>query len=269
MEIKDQAVTPVFMLSHKRGLYFCCQERKTAREETRMLQISTADILKIVLPTVITLFIAVVKTPFRIRRENHDKLLNLLESVEKPQSAPIRLLRFRDYIGNRSAGLVALQLLLALPDSVAALERYRFTGGRQQILRATPAGFLLRPSANNAFKRFLLSCRYFLLYLVFVTLLVLFPALTQWGLQQLGVLITPYSLRYLPNARITDGWQLLFPGLLFIIIMFSLAYLTFRQLARAGNLSSERAFYRYYQRAREEQRCREVLRQLRAALRRT
>ncbi len=74
-----------------------------------MLQISTADILKIVLPTVITLFIAVVKTPFRIRRENHDKLLNLLESVEKPQSAPIRLLRFRDYIGNRSAGLVALQ----------------------------------------------------------------------------------------------------------------------------------------------------------------
>ncbi|MBF4190323.1 hypothetical protein ISX56_34325, partial [Serratia ureilytica] len=41
-------------------------------------------------------------------------------------------------------------------------------------------------------------------------------ALTQWGLQQLGVLITPYSLRYLPNARITDGWQLLFPGLLFI-----------------------------------------------------
>lgn len=119
-----------------------------------MLQISTADILKIVLPTVITLFIAVVKTPFRIRRENHDKLLNLLESVEKSQSAPIRLLRFRDYIGNRSAGLVALQLLLALPDSVAALERYRFTGGRQQILRATPAGFVLRPSANNAFKRF-------------------------------------------------------------------------------------------------------------------
>ena len=82
----------------------------------------------------------------------------------------------------------------------------------------------------------------FLLYLLFVTLLVLFPALTQWGLQQSGVLITPQSLSYLPNARITDGWQLLFPGLLFIIIMFSLAYLTFRQLARAGNLSSERAF---------------------------
>ncbi|CUY94504.1 Uncharacterised protein [Serratia marcescens] len=234
-----------------------------------MLPISTADILKVVLPTVITLFIAVVKTPFRIRREKHDKLLKLLESVEKPQSAPIRLLRFRDYIGNRSAGLAALQLLLALPDSVAALERYRFTGGRQQILRATPAGFVLRPSADSKFKRFLLSGRYFLLYLVFVTLLVLFPALTQWGLQQLGVLITPHSLRYLPNARITDGWQLLFPGLLFIIIMFILAYLTFRQLARAGNLSSERAFYRYYQRAREEQRCREVLRQLRAALRRT
>ncbi|HFD2067705.1 hypothetical protein PTR30_01290 [Serratia marcescens] len=228
--------------------------------------------LDIVVPTVGTfgaMFFALVKMPFRIRRENHDKLLNLLESVEKPQSAPIRLLRFRDYIGNSSASLTALQLLLALPDSVAALERYRFTGGRQQILRATSAGFVLRPSANNAFKRFLLSCRYFLLYLVFVTLLVLFPALTQWGLQQLGVLITPHSLRYLPNARITDGWQLLFPGLLFIMIMFSLAFLTFRQLARAGNLSSERAFYRYYQRAREEQRCREVLRQMRTVLRRT
>lgn len=84
-----------------------------------MLQISAADILKIVLPTVITLFIAIVKTPFRIRRENRDKLLNLLESVEKRQSAPIRLLRFRDYLGNSSAGLTALQLLLALPDSVA------------------------------------------------------------------------------------------------------------------------------------------------------
>lgn len=170
--------------------------------------------LDIVVPTVGAfgaMFFALVKMPFRIRRENHDKLLNLLESVEKPQSAPIRLLRFRDYIGNSSASLTALQLLLALPDSVAALERYRFTGGRQQILRATSAGFVLRPSANNAFKRFLLSCRYFLLYLVFVTLLVLFPALTQWGLQQLGVLITPHSLRYLPNARITDGWQLLFP----------------------------------------------------------
>lgn len=119
-----------------------------------MLPISTADILKVVLPTVITLFIAVVKTPFRIRREKHDKLLNLLESVEKPQSAPIRLLRFRDYIGNRSAGLTALQLLLALPDSVAALERYRFTGGRQQILRATSAGFVLRPNADSKFKRF-------------------------------------------------------------------------------------------------------------------
>ncbi|BEM09335.1 hypothetical protein SM14VA5_18390 [Serratia marcescens] len=228
--------------------------------------------LDIVVPTLGAfgaMFFALVKMPFRIRRENHDKLLNLLESVEKPQSAPIRLLRFRDYIGNSSASLTALQLLLALPDSVAALERYRFTGGRQQILRATSAGFVLRPSANNAFKRFLLSCRYFLLYLVFVTLLVLFPALTQWGLQQLGVLITPHSLHYLPNARITDGWQLLFPGLLFIMIMFSLAFLTFRQLARAGNLSSERAFYRYYQRAREEQRCREVLRQMRTVLRRT
>ncbi|NIA33900.1 hypothetical protein G4234_09245 [Serratia marcescens] len=234
-----------------------------------MLQISTADILKVVLPTVITLFIAVIKTPFRIRREKHDKLLKLLESVEKPHAAPICLLQFRDYMGNKTIRLTALRLLLALPDSVTALERYRFTGGRQQILRATSAGFVLRPSANNAFKRFLLSCRYFLLYLVFVTLLVLFPALTQWGLQQLGVLITPHSLHYLPNARITDGWQLLFPGLLFIMIMFSLAFLTFRQLARAGNLSSERAFYRYYQRAREEQRCREVLRQMRTVLRRT
>lgn len=108
--------------------------------------------LDIVVPTVGAfgaMFFALVKMPFRIRRENHDKLLNLLESVEKPQSAPIRLLRFRDYIGNSSASLTALQLLLALPDSVAALERYRFTGGRQQILRATSAGFVLRPSANN------------------------------------------------------------------------------------------------------------------------
>ena len=232
-----------------------------------MLPISTADILKVVLPTVITLFIAVVKTPFRIRREKHDKLLKLLESVEKPQSAPIRLLRFRDYIGNRSAGLAALQLLLALPDSVAALERYRFTGGRQQILRATPAGFVLRPSADSKFKRFLLSGRYFLLYLLFVTLLVLLLALAQWGLR--GVEITTTSITYLPGAHIGDGWQLLFLGLLFTIIMLSLVFMIFRQLMLAGNLSSESAFYRYYQRAREEQRCREVLRQLRAALRRT
>ncbi|HGM6674443.1 TPA: hypothetical protein ACKQGF_003614 [Serratia marcescens] len=227
--------------------------------------------LDIVVPTVGAfgaIFFALVKTPFRIRRENHDKLLKLLQSVETAQGERINLLLFRDYMGSKTIGLTALRLLLALPDSVAALERYRFTGGRQQILRATSAGFVLRPSANNAFKRFLLSCRYFLLYLLFVTLLVLFPALTQWGLQQSGVLITPHSLSYLPNARITDGWQLLFPGLLFIITMFSLAYLTFRQLARAGNLSSERAFYRYYQRAREEQRCREVLRQMRTALRR-
>lgn len=232
-----------------------------------MLPISTADILKVVLPTVITLFIAVVKTPFRIRRENHDKLLNLLESVEKPQSAPIRLLRFRDYIGNRSAGLAALQLLLALPDSVAALERYRFTGGRQQILRATSAGFVLRPNANSKFKRFLLSGRYFLLYLLFVMLLVLLLALAQWGLR--GVEITTTSITYLPGAHIGDGWQLLFLGLLFTIIMLSLVFMIFRQLMLAGNLSSESAFYRYYQQAREEQRCREVLRQLRAALRRT
>ncbi|MBY4851548.1 hypothetical protein L8N14_009470 [Serratia marcescens] len=231
-----------------------------------MLPISTADILKVVLPTVITLFIAVVKTPFRIRREKHDKLLKLLESVEKPQSAPIRLLRFRDYIGNRSAGLAALQLLLllALPDSVAALERYRFTGGRQQILRATPAGFVLRPSADSKFKRFLLSGRYFLLYLLFVTLLVLLLALAQWGLR--GVEITTTSITYLPGAHIGDGWQLLFLGLLFTIIMLSLVFMIFRQLMLAGNLSSESAFYRYYQQAREEQRCRELLRQMRDVL---
>ncbi|HFS8202893.1 TPA: hypothetical protein ACH2JW_005152 [Serratia marcescens] len=226
--------------------------------------------LDIVVPTVGAfgaMFFALVKTPFRIRRENHDKLLNLLESVEKPQSAPIRLLRFRDYIGNSSASLTALQLLLALPDSVAALERYRFTGGRQQILRATPAGFVLRPSADSKFKRFLLSGRYFLLYLLFVMLLVLLLALAQWGLR--GVEITTTSITYLPGARIGDGWQLLFLGLLFTIIMLSLVFMIFRQLMLAGNLSSESAFYRYYQQAREEQRCRELLRQMRAALRRT
>ncbi|WP_240320448.1 hypothetical protein [Serratia marcescens] len=59
-----------------------------------MLQISTADILKVVLPTVITLFIAVIKTPFRIRREKHDKLLKLLESVEKPHAAPFACCSF-------------------------------------------------------------------------------------------------------------------------------------------------------------------------------
>ncbi|HDG0627144.1 TPA: hypothetical protein PFA69_001215 [Serratia marcescens] len=235
-----------------------------------MLPISTADILKVVLPTVITLFIAVVKTPFRIRREKHDKLLKLLkllESVEKPHAAPICLLQFRDYMGNKTIRLTALRLLLALPDSVTALERYRFTGGRQQILRATSAGFVLRPNADSKFKRFLLSGRYFLLYLLFVMLLVLLLALAQWGLR--GVEITATSITYLPGASIGDGWQLLFLGLLFTITMLSLVFMIFRQLMLAGNLSSESAFYRYYQQAREEQRCREVLRQLRAALRRT
>lgn len=116
-----------------------------------MLQISAADILKIVLPTVITLFIAVVKTPFRIRRENRDKLLNLLESIEKRQSAPIRLLRFRDYLGNSSAGLTALQLLLALPDSVAALERYRFTGRWNVIASPVAASKSCAPRPRASF----------------------------------------------------------------------------------------------------------------------
>ncbi|WP_211130176.1 hypothetical protein [Serratia surfactantfaciens] len=233
-----------------------------------MLEISAADILKIGL-TVITMFIAVVKTPFRIRRENHDKLLKLLESVEKPHSEPVCLLLFRDYIGSKTVGLAELRQLLALPDGVTALERYRFTGGRQQILRTTSAGFVLQRRADSALKRSLLSCRYLLKYLLFVTLLVLMPMLAQWGLRQLGVLVIPPSLVFMSGGYITDGWQLLFPGLLFIIIMLSLTYLIFRQLALAGNLSSERAFYRYYQQAREEQRCREVLSQLRDALRRT
>ncbi|HGM7196039.1 TPA: hypothetical protein ACKQE3_002117 [Serratia marcescens] len=230
-----------------------------------MFEISAADILKVSL-TVITLFIAVVKTPFRIRRENHDKLL---ESVEKPHSERMQLLLFRDYIGSKTVGLAELQQLLALPDGVTALERYRPTGGRQQILRTTSEGFVLQRRADSALKRSLLSCRYLLKYLLFVTLLVLMPVLAQWGLRQLGVLVSAPSLVFMSGARITDGWQLLFPGFIFIIIMLSLTYLIFRQLALAGNLSSERAFYRYYQRAREEQRCREVLRQLRTALRRT
>lgn len=228
--------------------------------------------LDIVVPTVGAfgaIFFALIREPFRIRRENHDRLLKLLGSVEAAQGERISLLLFRDYMGSKTIGPTALRLLLALPDSVAALERYRFTGGRQQILLATPEGFVLRPNANRPYKRFLLSCRYFLLYLLFVTLLVLLPALAQWGLQWLGVAITPTSLTYLPGARITDGWTLLFHGLLFIIIMLSLAYMTFRQLLLAGNLSSENAFYRYYQRAREEQRCRDVLRQMRDVLRRT
>lgn len=233
-----------------------------------MFEISAADILKVSL-TVITLFIAVVKTPFRIRRENHDKLLKLLESVEKPHCERMQLLLFRDYIGSKTVGLAELQQLLALPDGVTALERYRPTGGRQQILRTTSKGFVLQRRADSALKRSLLSCRYLLKYLLFVTLLVLMPVLAQWGLRQLGVLVIAPSLVFMSGARITDGWQLLFPGFIFIIIMLSLTYLIFRQLALAGNLSSERAFYRYYQRAREEQRCREVLRQLRTALRRT
>ncbi|WP_239534977.1 hypothetical protein [Serratia marcescens] len=139
-----------------------------------MFEISAADILKVSL-TVITLFIAVVKTPFRIRRENHDKLLKLLESVEKPHSERMQLLLFRDYIGSKTVGLAELQQLLALPDGVTALERYRPTGGRQQILRTTSKGFVLQRRADSALKRSLLSCRYLLKYLLFVTLLVLMP----------------------------------------------------------------------------------------------
>lgn len=145
-----------------------------------MLQISTADILKVVLPTVITLFIAVVKTPFRIRRKNTISCSNC-SSLSRNPTPPICLLQFRDYMGNKTIRLTALRLLLALPDSVTALERYRFTGGRQQILRATSAGFVLRPNADSKFKRFLLSGRYFLLYLLFVMLLVLLLALAQWA----------------------------------------------------------------------------------------
>jgi excinuclease UvrABC nuclease subunit len=105
-----------------------------------MFDISAADILKGVFLPLITLFITIVKTPFRIRQENHGKLRALLESVESNKGERIQLLLFRDYMRSKNASLLELQQLLALPDAIRALELYRFTHSQQQILRVTPSG---------------------------------------------------------------------------------------------------------------------------------
>jgi hypothetical protein len=83
-----------------------------------MFDISAADILKGVFLPLITLFITIVKTPFRIRQENHGKLRALLESVESNKGERIQLLLFRDYMRSKNASLLELQQLLALPDAI-------------------------------------------------------------------------------------------------------------------------------------------------------
>ncbi|WP_413503938.1 hypothetical protein [Serratia grimesii] len=231
-----------------------------------MFDISAADILKGVFLPLITLFIAIVKTPFRIRQENHGKLRALIEAVESNKGERIQLLLFRDYMRSKNASLLELQQLLALPDAIRALELYRFTHSQQQILRVTPNGFMLSPRADNGFKRFLLSCRYFVQYLFFVSLLVLLPALAQLGMQRLGVIITPSSVSFLPGAKIANYGQLLFPVLLFLMTMGWLLYMTFKQLSQAGNTGAETRFFRYYQQALKASKARELLKQLREFL---
>lgn len=231
-----------------------------------MFDISAADIFKGVFLPLLTLFIAIVKTPFRIRQENHGKLRALIESVEANKGECIQLLLFRDYMRSKSANLFELRQLLMLPDAIQALEFYRFTHSQQQILRVTPNGFILKAYADSAFKRLLLSCWYFVKYLFFVTLLVLLPALAQWGMQQLGVMITPSAVTFLPGAKIVNYGQLIFPVLVFAMTMGWLLYMTFKQLSQAGNIGSETRFFRYYQQALETCKARELLKQLREFL---
>ncbi|WP_447875644.1 hypothetical protein [Serratia fonticola] len=221
------------------------------------------NISTIVSAILISLVPYLFRTPWRLRNENHRKLLTLLEAMEQKKSETLQILLFRDFMRNKKSTLSELKLLSALEDIPDALERYRLTGGKRSILNIESNEFHLKTLGNNKLKRFLLSLWTLLKYFFFVVCLCFTPLLMQLALRDFGAKISLSGIYLDQNGFFSNLENLFLPALFFLSLMGFFLYMTIKQLSQAGNVSAEARFYRYYVCKREEQTIRELITRLR------